>query len=79
VVQAGALQAEVEVEPYVLPIGAGAEVGGVPTAAADAGVGAAVRVGRWSTTEWSSHILPLLGFLVGADCIVRDHDVAGEL
>jgi hypothetical protein len=32
-----------------------------------------------STTGWSSHNLPLLGFLVGADCIVRDHDIADEL
>jgi hypothetical protein len=39
--QAGASQAEVEVEPWVLPVVAGAEVGGVPTAAA-------VEVGRWS-------------------------------
>jgi hypothetical protein len=33
---------------------------------------------RKSTTGWSSHNLPLLGFLVGADGIVRDHDVADE-
>jgi hypothetical protein len=34
----------------VLPAGAGAEVGGEPTAAADAdaGAGAAIEVGRWS-------------------------------
>jgi hypothetical protein len=34
----------------VLPAGAGAEVGGEPTAAtdADAGVVAAIEVGRWS-------------------------------
>jgi hypothetical protein len=34
----------------VLPAGAGVEVGGEPTAATDAdtGVGAAVKVGRWS-------------------------------
>jgi hypothetical protein len=31
------------------------------------------------TTGWSSHIRPLLGFLVGADCIIRYHDVADEL
>jgi hypothetical protein len=36
-VQAGASQAEVEVEPYVLPTGAGTEVGGEPTAAANGG------------------------------------------
>jgi hypothetical protein len=40
VVQAGASQAEVEVEPLVLPAGASAEVGGEPTAAADAAGGA---------------------------------------
>jgi hypothetical protein len=40
----------VMVEPYVLPVGAGTEVGGEPTAAADAGVDASVvgEVGRWS-------------------------------
>jgi hypothetical protein len=34
----------------VLPAGAGVEVGGEPTAAADAGAGTAVavRVGKWS-------------------------------
>jgi hypothetical protein len=38
----------VEVEPYVLPAGAGVEVGGEPTAAvdADAGPGVAIEVGR---------------------------------
>jgi hypothetical protein len=46
VVQAGASQVEVEVEPLVLPAGAGAEVGGEPTAAIDAGVGAGVEVDR---------------------------------
>jgi hypothetical protein len=34
---------------------------------------------RRSTTGWSSHNLPLLGFLVSADCIVRDHDIADKL
>jgi hypothetical protein len=34
---------------------------------------------RRSTTGWSCHNLPLLGFLVGVDCIVRDHDIADEL
>jgi hypothetical protein len=32
-----------------------------------------------STTGWSCHNLPLLGFLVGADCIIHDHDIADEL
>jgi hypothetical protein len=32
-----------------------------------------------STTGWSCHNLSLLGFLVGADCIVYDHDIADEL
>jgi hypothetical protein len=32
-----------------------------------------------STTGWSSHNLPPLGFLVGADVIVCDHDVTDEL
>jgi hypothetical protein len=32
-----------------------------------------------STTRWSSHNLPLLGFLVCADCVVHDHDIADEL
>jgi hypothetical protein len=34
---------------------------------------------RRSTTGWSGHNLPLLGFLVGADGVVRDHNVADEL
>jgi hypothetical protein len=34
---------------------------------------------QWITTKWSSHNLPLLGFLVGTDCIVRDHDISDEL
>jgi hypothetical protein len=46
-------------------------------------VGGAVVVRRpvlqRSTTGWSSHNLPLLGFLVGTDGVVRDHDVANEL
>jgi hypothetical protein len=52
VVQAGASQAEVEVETWVLPAGADTKVGGEPIAAADAGaragasVVAAVGVGR---------------------------------
>ena len=32
-----------------------------------------------STIRWSSLNLPLLGFLVGADGIVRDHNIADEL
>jgi hypothetical protein len=75
-----------------VPAGAGAKVGGEPTATADAGAGdgdgVAVRVGRWSrggsirrrsTTGWSSHNLPLLGFLVCADGIVCGHDIAHKL
>jgi hypothetical protein len=31
----------------VLPVGAGTEVGGEPTAAADAAAGAGVKVDRW--------------------------------
>jgi hypothetical protein len=46
-------------------------------------IGGAVVVHRpvlqGSTTGWSSHSLPLLGFLVGADCIICDHDTADEL
>jgi hypothetical protein len=34
---------------------------------------------RRSTTGWSGHNLPLLGFLVSTDGIVRDHDVADKL
>jgi hypothetical protein len=45
-------------------------------------VGGTVVVHRpilWrSTTGWSSHNLPLLRFLVGADGVVHDHDVADE-
>jgi hypothetical protein len=32
-----------------------------------------------STTGWSCHSLPLLGFLVGAECIVCDHDITDKL
>jgi hypothetical protein len=74
----------------VLPAGAGVEVGGEPTAAADAAAGVGVEVDRWShgvhrpvlrrsTTRWSSHSLSLLGFLMGADGIVCDHDIAHKL
>jgi hypothetical protein len=34
---------------------------------------------RGSPTRWSSHSLPLLGFLVDVDCIIRDNDVIDEL
>jgi hypothetical protein len=34
---------------------------------------------RRSTTRWNSHNLPLLGFLVGADGVVRDHHIVDEL
>jgi hypothetical protein len=34
---------------------------------------------RRSTTGWSCHSLPLLGFLVGADGIIHDHDIADKL
>jgi hypothetical protein len=34
---------------------------------------------RRSTTGWSSHNLLLLGFLVGTDVVIRDHDVADKL
>jgi hypothetical protein len=72
------------------PAGAGAEVGGEPTAAADTDAGATIEVDKWScggtrsgtlgsTTGWSSHSLPLLGFLVGTDDINHDHDIAHEL
>jgi hypothetical protein len=32
-----------------------------------------------STTGWSSHNLPLLGFLVGVAGIIHDHDIADDL
>jgi hypothetical protein len=32
-----------------------------------------------STTGWRCHGLPLLGFLVGTNCIIRDHDIADKL
>jgi hypothetical protein len=34
---------------------------------------------RRSTIGWSCDNLPLLGFLVGADGIVRNHDIADKL
>jgi hypothetical protein len=65
-------------------------VGGEPTAAADADAGAAVGMGRWghggapSGTSEEHYQMeqpqpPLLGFLVGEDDIVRDHDIAYKL
>jgi hypothetical protein len=45
VAQAGTTQAEVGVEPWVLPAGADMDVGGKPIAAADAGAGEAGRCG----------------------------------
>jgi hypothetical protein len=46
-------------------------------------IGGAVMVHRpilqRCTTGWSGHNLPLLGFLVGVNCIVRDYDIADEL
>jgi hypothetical protein len=32
-----------------------------------------------STTGWSYHGLPLLGLLVGTDCVVRDDNIADKL
>jgi hypothetical protein len=52
VAQAGVAQAMVEVEPWVLPAGAGAEVGGKPTATADTG-----EVGRWGHDDTLSGTL----------------------
>jgi hypothetical protein len=34
---------------------------------------------RGSTFRWSYHNLPLLDFLVGVDCIVRDDDIDDKL
>jgi hypothetical protein len=50
VAHVGTAQAEVEVEPWMLPAGVGAEVSGEPTAADDAGVDAAAagEAGTWS-------------------------------
>jgi hypothetical protein len=84
VAQAGAAQAEVEVELWVLPAGAGTEVGGKPTTTADAG-----EAGRWGhdgtpygtlggTIGWSCHKLSLLGLLVGVARIIRNDDVANK-
>jgi hypothetical protein len=48
VVQEGAALVVVEVEPLMLPAGAGVEVGGEPTAVADTGADAAAgEVGKW--------------------------------
>ncbi len=90
--QAGAALAEVEVEPWVLPAGAGAEVGGEPTAAADASVDAAVagEVGRRSRGGTPSGTLgehyrmelpqpSSSWFPCGRGCIIRDHGIADKL
>jgi hypothetical protein len=76
----------------VLPTDAGVEAGGDPLLLLmrvlvllrlSGWVGGAVVVHRLvhrrSTAGWSCHSLPLLGFLVCADCIIRDHDIADEL
>jgi hypothetical protein len=76
----------------VLPAGVGAELGGEPTAAADAGAGAAVaiRVGRWSYGGTPSDTLeehyrmelpqPSSSlFPCGRGCIIRDHGIADKL
>jgi hypothetical protein len=46
-------------------------------------VGGAVVIHRLilqrSTTGWRCHDLPLLGFLVGVNCIIRDHDITDKL
>jgi hypothetical protein len=48
VAQAGTALAVVEVESWVLPTGAGAEVGGEPTATTNTGADAATgEVGKW--------------------------------
>jgi hypothetical protein len=91
VAQAGVALAVVEVEPWVLPTGAGTEVGGGPLLLLTLvlmllllvrWVGGAMMVHhsvpRGSTTGWSCHNLPLLCFLVGADRIVRNGDIADK-
>jgi hypothetical protein len=80
-----------EAVPAVGGVGS-AKVSGEPTAVANACAcaAAAVRMGRWScggtppgTSEQHYRMelphLPIIGFLVGMDCIVHDHDVADEL
>jgi hypothetical protein len=72
------------------PTNAGAEVGGKPTVAADAGAAVANKAGRWavvvhhsilgrSTAGRSYHNLPLLCFLVCADCLIHDDDITDKL
>jgi hypothetical protein len=74
----------------MLPAGIGTEVGGSPLLSwtlmlvlGSRWIGEAMVVHHLvlqrSTARWSSHNLPLLGFLVRADGIVCDHDVANEL
>jgi hypothetical protein len=81
----------VEVELWVLLAIVGAEVGGSPLLLVTLvlmllwlvrWVGGAVVVHRrlrGSTSRQSSHNLPLLGFPVGADCFIRDDDIADKL
>jgi hypothetical protein len=74
----------------VLPAGADVEVGGEPTAVADAAAGAGVEADRWGrggtssgTSEehyWMERPQPSSSwFPCGPDGVVRDHNVADEL
>jgi hypothetical protein len=73
---------------WVLPTGAGAKVGGEPSAAADTGadVAAIDEAGRWSrdgtlSSTLEEHYrteLPQPCFLVGMDHIIRDDDIADK-
>jgi hypothetical protein len=76
----------------VLPTGAGAGVGESPLLPrtlmlvleqllrwVDGAMVVHRPVLQGSTTGQSNHNLPLLGFLVGADCIIHNHDIADEL
>jgi hypothetical protein len=58
VVQAGVAQLEVEVEPWVMPAGVGAEMDRNPIAVADTGVDVVVdgEVGRWGLNGTLSDI-----------------------
>jgi hypothetical protein len=76
----------------VLPVGAGAEVGGSPLPLVRL-VRALLWLTRWvggamvvhcpvlrgNTSEHSCHNLPLLGFLASVDYIVRGDDIANKL
>jgi hypothetical protein len=60
VAEVGVTLVVVEVEPWVLPAGAGAEVGGKPIAATNTGAAATNKAGRWArggTTSitWEEH------------------------